>query len=98
MNQTIQERQLSMLSNADLSHVFWVEAVKIAQAWSCKQPSYDHLCVFGCEAFVHVPKENHLKLNPKTRKCIFLGYGDSREMGYRLWDLEAIKMQPQCCL
>ena len=26
------------------------------------------------------------KLDPKTRPCIFLGYGDD-EFGYRVWDL-----------
>ena len=24
----------------------------LEEAWSGNQPSYDHLCVFGCEAFI----------------------------------------------
>ena len=43
--------------------------------WSGKAPSYKHLRVFGCEAYSHVPKEFRNKLEPKNRKCIFLGYG-----------------------
>ena len=32
------------------------------------------------------PKEFRDKLAPKSKKCIFLGYGDSSEMGYWLWE------------
>ena len=34
---------------------------------------------------VHVAKDRRGKLDPKTRPCIFLGYGDD-EFGYRVWD------------
>ena len=62
------------------------------EAWTGKMPSYDHLRVFGCEAYVHVPREKRSKLEPKSRKCIFMGYGESGEMGYHLWDPEARKI------
>ena len=29
---------------------------------------------------------------PKSKKCVFLGYGEPGEMGYRLWDPEARKI------
>ena len=48
--------------------------------------------MFGCEAYVHVPREKHNKLEPKSRKRIFMGYGESGKMGYRLWDPEARKI------
>ncbi|MCO5609644.1 hypothetical protein L7F22_063874 [Adiantum nelumboides] len=54
------------------------------EAWTGKPPSYAHLRVFGCEAYVYVPKEQRDKLDPKSRKCIFVGYGNSGEMGYKL--------------
>jgi hypothetical protein len=50
-----------------------------------KKVNYSHLKVFGCEAFVHITKENITKLDDKSMKCIFLGYVDG-EFGYRLWD------------
>ena len=56
------------------------------EVWTGSPPSYGHLRVFDCEAYVHVPKEKRSKLDPKSKKCIFLGYGNSGEMGYKLWD------------
>ena len=56
-------------------------------------PSCAHLRVFGYEAFVHIiHKEECNKLEPKSCKCIFLGYDDEGEMGYRLWDPEKRKI------
>ena len=50
-----------------------------------KRCSYDHLRVFGCRAFVHIPKYERSKLDVKAKPCIFLGYGHE-EFRYRLWD------------
>ena len=48
--------------------------------------------MFGCEAYLHVPREKRSKLEPKSRKCIFMGYEESGKMAYRLWDPEARKI------
>ena len=40
---------------------------------------------FGCDAYVHVPKEKRSKLDNKAEKCIFIGYKDGMK-GYKLWD------------
>ncbi|RDX90093.1 hypothetical protein CR513_28077, partial [Mucuna pruriens] len=53
--------------------------------WFGKDVKYDHLGVFGCKAFVHVPKDERSKLDMKTRQYIFIGYGQD-EYGYRLYD------------
>ncbi|RDX76303.1 hypothetical protein CR513_43717, partial [Mucuna pruriens] len=53
--------------------------------WFGKDVNYDHLRVYGCKAFVHVPKDERSKLNMKTRQCIFIGYGHD-EYGYRMYD------------
>ena len=50
-----------------------------------KEPSYDHLKVFGCRCFVHVPKDERSKLDDKARQCIFLGYGEEK-WGYKLYE------------
>lgn len=48
--------------------------------------SYSHIQVFGCEAYVHVPKEKRQKLDPKSQKGIFVGYGED-QFGFQIWDL-----------
>ena len=55
------------------------------RVWTGKDVSYEHLRVFGCRAFVHIPKDERSKLDSKSRQCIFLGYRRD-EFGYRLWD------------
>ncbi|MCO5568402.1 hypothetical protein L7F22_022101 [Adiantum nelumboides] len=55
------------------------------EMWTGKKPNYDKLRVFGCEAFSHIPKDLRKKLDPKSHKCIFIGYGMDGEMGYHLW-------------
>ena len=57
----------------------------LERVWTRKDVSYDHLRVFGCREFVHIPKDERLKLNVKAKPCIFLGYGHE-EFGYKLWD------------
>ena len=50
--------------------------LKVAQElWTSKTPHYPHLRVFGCKAYVHIPKTLRKKLDYKCKKCIFLGYG-----------------------
>ena len=44
--------------------------------------------VFGCEAYALVPKDDRRKLEPRSRKCVFLGYGPDDEIRYRLGDPE----------
>ena len=51
------------------------------RVWTGKEVSYRHLKVFGFLAYVHVAKDKREKFDPKTRPCIFLGYGDD-ESGY----------------
>ena len=88
-----------MISNAGLGKEFWAEAVNTAtllvnrspctaiecktpeEVWSSKPVDYSNLKVFGCPAYAHV---NEGKLEPRAKKCIFLGYG-SGVKGYRLW-------------
>ena len=43
------------------------------EAWMGEKPKVNHLRTFGCAAYAHVPKDERHKLDPKARKCIFLG-------------------------
>ena len=55
------------------------------EVWSGKPASYDHLRIFGCEAFMHVRPELRSKLDAKSIKGLFMGYGEEGEMGYMIW-------------
>ena len=67
--------------------------MKVAEElWSKKPPSYKHLRVFDCKAYCHIPKGLWNKLEPKLQKCIFLGYGELGELGFKLWDPESRKI------
>ena len=44
------------------------------EAITGKKPSLDHLRVFGCPAYVHVPFRRRTKMEAPSRKGIFVGY------------------------
>ena len=49
------------------------------EAWTGERPQVQHLKVFGCDAYAHVPKDERDKLDSKTKPCWFLGYGDTKK-------------------
>ncbi|XP_022851034.1 uncharacterized protein LOC111372852 [Olea europaea var. sylvestris] len=49
--------------------------------WTQKPVTYSYLKTFGCAAFTH---QNIGKLEPRSVKCVFLGYAENVK-GYRLW-------------
>ena len=55
------------------------------EAWTGQKPQVDGLRVFGCQAFVHIPKDERKKLDSKSKRWILLGYGATTK-GYRLYD------------
>jgi hypothetical protein len=55
------------------------------EVWIGKKPSLTHLKVFGCDAYVHVPKKNKSKIDKKAEKCIVIRYKDGLK-GYNLWN------------
>ena len=52
------------------------------KVWTSKEISYNHLKLFGCKAFIHVPKEQRTKVDDKAIPCIFIGYEDE-EFDYK---------------
>ena len=56
-----------------------------------KKPSISHFKIFGCECFVHVPNFDKKKLQPKSIKCILLGYNNNIK-AYKSYDPEAKKI------
>jgi hypothetical protein len=59
---------------------------KVAEElWTGNEVDYSSLRVFGCLAYVHIPSEEHSKLDLKSRQCVFLEYGKGVK-GYKFWD------------
>lgn len=61
------------------------------ELWSELTPSLEHLRVFGCTAYAHVPKELRQKLDPKGKEFLFMGYCEDSK-GYKLIDPETKKI------
>ena len=62
------------------------------ELWNGKKADLSHLKTFGCTAYMHIPKQQRTKLQPKSKKYIFADYdGDSNN--YRLFDPETRKIK-----
>ncbi|CAI5737495.1 unnamed protein product [Peronospora farinosa] len=56
------------------------------------KPRLDHLRVFRSMGYAHVEDAKRTKIELKSFKCMFLGYGDNTK-GYRVYDLEPNKVK-----
>jgi transposase InsO family protein len=54
------------------------------ERWNGEKPSVDHLRIFGCQVYVHVPDQTRNKLAPKAQKGIFVGYPAGTK-GYKIF-------------
>lgn len=61
------------------------------ESWTGKDVNLSHLRTFGCVSYVHINADERSKLDAKSAKCIFIGYGGD-EFGYRFWDLTKRKV------
>ncbi|KAL5839724.1 hypothetical protein ACOSQ4_012332 [Xanthoceras sorbifolium] len=61
------------------------------EMWTGKPIDYSNLHIFGSPVYVMYNAQETTKLDPKSRKCLFLGYADGVK-GYRLWDPTAHKV------
>ena len=68
-----------------------VKAMTPYEAWKGYKPNVNHLRIFVCSAYAHIPKDERYKMDPKAKKSIFLGYGIGVK-GYRLFDTDTSKV------
>ena len=54
------------------------------EVFSGKKPEVNHLKIFGCPMYIHIPKEKRTKLDPSGKKGIFVGYFESLK-DYRIY-------------
>ena len=60
------------------------DGVSPMQAYTGEVPHLEGFRVFGCKAFMHVPKQARTKLQPKARAGIFVGY-QPKNNTYLVW-------------
>ena len=53
--------------------------------WFDEKPSLAHTCIFGYDAFIHIPKAKQKKLDIKCHPLMFLSYFD-KSKAYRVWN------------
>ena len=74
------------------SVLFWsVKTMTPYEVWKGYKPNVNHLHIFGCCAYAHIPKDERSKMDPKVKKSIFLEYGIGVN-GYRLFDTDTPKV------
>jgi hypothetical protein len=56
------------------------------------KPKFNHLEIFGCHVYVHVPNDKRIKLDPSRKKGIFVGYSDTSK-AYRAYILSHRKIK-----
>ena len=54
------------------------------EAFLGKKPNVEHLRIFGCHVYIHIPKDKRKKLEPSGKKGIFVGYNDSTKF-YKIY-------------
>ena len=55
------------------------------EAWHDQKPKVDHMRIFGCLAYAHVPSQQQTKFDAKAVQCIFIGYSPDNE-AYKLFN------------
>ena len=49
------------------------------------KPNLQHLIIFGCQVYVHVPESQRNKLQPRAIEGRFVGYDDSSSKAFRFY-------------
>ena len=57
------------------------------QRWYGKKPNLQHIRVFGCMVYSHIPEGKRKKLDNRAQKLRFIGYTDTAR-NYKVWDEE----------
>ena len=62
-----------------------IHNLTLEEVYFRKKPNLTHLKVFGCVCFVHIPQEVRTKMEPRSEKCIFIGYS-MEQKGYKCYN------------
>jgi hypothetical protein len=107
-NRTVLEMMRCLLHQAQYSGTFWEDAFDVAlhilnrrvnkhtgripyEDLTGEEADYSHMKAFGATAYVLVQPQGR-KLEPRSKKCYFLGYEANSNGTYRFWDPEDRKV------
>jgi hypothetical protein len=62
------------------------------EAFLEKKTNVEHLRIFGCPVYIHIPKDKRKKLEPSGKKGIFVGYSESSK-AYKIYIPEQHKVE-----
>jgi hypothetical protein len=54
------------------------------EAFTGRRPNVEHISIFGCLTYSHVPSEKRTKLDPTTQQGILVGYSEVSK-AYRIY-------------
>jgi len=54
-----------------------LDNMTLEEEFTRKKPCVDHLQIFGCPIYIHIPKGKRMKLNLTSMKGIFVGYSNT---------------------
>ena len=63
----------------------------LEETWTDKEVNLNHMHTFGCISYVHIELRRRSKLDPNSKRRIFIGYRTD-EYGYHFWDPENRKI------
>ena len=98
-NRFVMEAARAMLEEKSMPKFYWAEAVRTAvyiqnrigekvsahELYFGRKLNLRHLRVFESIAYVHVPDEKQRKLDPKSEKCVLVGYSNEQK-GYKCYN------------
>ncbi|KAI7961309.1 hypothetical protein MJO28_001798 [Puccinia striiformis f. sp. tritici] len=58
------------------------------ELWAGVTPQVENMYLFGAKAYVHIPKENRIKMDDRGRLCFLVGYLEDGR-GWYFWDAES---------
>lgn len=61
-----------------------------------KQPQVHHLRRFGCTVYRHIPKQQRLKFDCRSKACMMLGYVHKTTKIWRIWDFTGKGRAVEC--
>ena len=69
-----------------------IHGIMPKKKYTGKKPDISHFKVFGYIAYVHIPDKRRTKLDPKAKKCIFIGYS-LQQKGYHYYNPSTRRMR-----